>query len=237
MFHVLRPGAFPRPRDRSPFSDWEVEMVPTGLFSTIGILATLDILALHLVTGMPFDRTVKAMQATAAPATAIAALADGTYQLCSAPDPQDWQNGAGVCFVFHKVGDRVEGYYGYPHSDQFICLRGRVEDNLVTGEAFTLSWAGNVWETIPNIPFTWDEEGHLTLSQGSILASSEDPEDQIDWILFRNALLEVDAFYPYTPPRMVDPAQLCNWNDIQASPFSQVLARDGEAPAEALSLL
>jgi hypothetical protein len=72
----------------------------------------------------------------------IATLADGNYQFCSQPAPHDWQDGAGVCFVFQKFDRQVEGYYGYPHLDNFICVRGRVEDNRITGEALEISWAG-----------------------------------------------------------------------------------------------
>ncbi len=47
----------------------------------------------------------------------IAKLANGNYQFCSQPKPNDWRDGAGVCLNFVKVGDRIGGYYGYPHSD------------------------------------------------------------------------------------------------------------------------
>ncbi|WP_256973546.1 hypothetical protein [Nostoc sp. T09] len=45
----------------------------------------------------------------------IADLADKNYQFCTQSDPQDWRDGAGVCFAFAKIGNRVDGYYGYPH--------------------------------------------------------------------------------------------------------------------------
>lgn len=42
-----------------------------------------------------------------------------------------------------KIGDRIDGYYGYPHSEHFICIRGKVDSNLITGEALEISWAIN----------------------------------------------------------------------------------------------
>ncbi|HEY9659851.1 MAG TPA: hypothetical protein V6C65_15450, partial [Allocoleopsis sp.] len=200
-------------------------MVTTPILATISIISALEIVLSPLTIGKGTDRSVIQAEAVQTEAIqtetiqgadtsigTIATLADGSYQVCSVPDPQDWQNGAGVCLVFNKQGDRVEGYYGYPHSDRFICLRGNVEANQITGEALTLSWAGNVWEGIPDTPFTWDDEGHLTLSQGNIVRSSGGADDRTDWILFRNAQLEVNHFYPYSPPRMVAPTQLCRWD-------------------------
>lgn len=192
-------------------------MFATHALITVGILSSLEIMVFPLLLGGGADRNAiraTAMQAVHPETGTIAALADGSYQVCSAPDPMDWQTGAGVCFVFDKVDDRVQGYYGYPHSDQFICLRGRVENSLITGEAFTLSWAGNVWESIPDAPFAWDDEGHLTLSEGRISPSSEETHEHTSLILFDNALLDVNSFYQYNSPRMVAPAQLCNWNDL-----------------------
>lgn len=207
-------------------------MLTTPILATISIISALEIVWSPLTIEKGIDRSliraeaiqteaiqaeseqIEAIQGANTPIGTIATLADGSYQVCSTPDPMDWQNGAGVCFVFNKLGDRVEGYYGYPHSDRFICLRGNVEDNQIAGEALTLSWAGNVWESIPDTPFTWDDEEHLTLSQGSIVRSIEEGDNRTNWILFHSALLRVDDFYAYTPPRMLAPAQLCNWNEL-----------------------
>jgi hypothetical protein len=147
----------------------------------------------------------------------VAALSDGTYQFCSQPDPADWRDGAGVCFNFNKVGDYVEGYYGYPHSDDFICVRGSVDGSLITGEALAVVWAGSSWEHTPDTAFTWDAEGHLTLDQGDFLqtTSDETPGDesgQTNWVLFHSSLLNVDGFYQYSLPRMVAPSILCDWS-------------------------
>lgn len=142
----------------------------------------------------------------------VATLADGNYQFCSQPDPHNWQDGAGVCFVFQKVARQVEGYYGYPHSDNFICIKGKVDDNLITGEALEISWTGHEWTDIPQSTFKWDLEGRLTLSQGSIIRTVDDVEGQIDWLLFRKAVLNLDGFYQYSSPRMTPPSQLCEWN-------------------------
>ena len=144
--------------------------------------------------------------------TAIATLADGNYQFCSQPQPRDWREGEGVCFNFAKIGDRVDGYYGYPHSDDLICLRGIVDRHRVRGEALAISWPGREWTGIPKTEFNWDTESHLTLSNGKISHSSRVRGGRIDWILFRHATLDTEGFYQYSPPRMTPPNQLCKWD-------------------------
>ncbi|CAN1209760.1 DUF1036 domain-containing protein [Tumidithrix helvetica PCC 7403] len=144
--------------------------------------------------------------------TAIATLADGNYQFCTKPQPHDWRNGAGVCFNFAKIGDRLDGYYGYPHSDELICLRGKVDGTIVTGEALAISWAGREWTVIPQTAFKWDEAGHLTLDRGKIVRTSHGGMGRTDWILFRYAGLDTEGFYQYRKPLMTSPSQLCNWN-------------------------
>jgi hypothetical protein len=144
--------------------------------------------------------------------SAIATLANGNYQFCSQPDANDWRDGVGVCFNFAKVGNHVEGYYGYPHSDNFICVKGEVNGNFITGEALAISWADHQWLNIPKSTFQWDSEGRLTLSQGNIVRTANDEAGRIDWILFRSAALNASGFYRYSTPRMTPPSQLCHWN-------------------------
>jgi hypothetical protein len=146
------------------------------------------------------------------PQQAIATLDNGSYQFCSKPKPQKL-DGAGVCFHFTKIGDRVDGYYGYPHSDDLICLRGKVLGNKVVGEALAVSWAGREWTNIPKTEFTWDEEGHLSLNHYKIIRSSKgnDRGDRNEWILFQQATLDVAGFYRYSQPLMTTPSQLCQW--------------------------
>ncbi|MDZ8054156.1 MAG: hypothetical protein RMX68_017295 [Aulosira sp. ZfuVER01] len=142
----------------------------------------------------------------------VADLADDNYQFCSQSAPQDWRDGAGVCFVFAKIGNRVDGYYGYPHSDDFICLRGKVDGNRIAGEALAISWAVHQQNQIPESAFHWDSEKRLTISQGNIIRTTKDGEDPIEWIFYRNALLNIDGFYQYNRPRMTTASQLCKWN-------------------------
>ncbi len=149
---------------------------------------------------------------------AIAALADGKYQFCSKPQMLDrsrnWQGGSGVCFSFTKIGDRVDGYYAYPNTDDLICLRGQVQNSIVKGEALALSWAGREWINIPKVEFKWDEEGHLTLKESKIIRSSIDNRGgRTDWILFRRAVLDTQGFYQYSNSQalMTPPSQLCKW--------------------------
>ncbi|MEA5506713.1 hypothetical protein VB735_27160 [Halotia wernerae UHCC 0503] len=141
----------------------------------------------------------------------ITNLANGNYQFCSQPDPKNWRDGAGVCFNFSKIGNRIEGYYGYPHSDNFICIRGTVNGNYIAGEALAISWGINQWKNTPESTFKWDSEGNLTLSQGNIVNTVNRGEDAVKWILYRHALLNTEGFYQYNYPRMTSPSQLCEW--------------------------
>jgi len=133
----------------------------------------------------------------------IANLPDGNHQFCSQPEPNDWRIGSGVCFWFRKESNRVIGYYGYPHTDQAVaCISGDVNENFVTGGALDVSWPGYYWTRIPQSPVKWDDEGRLTLSQGSIIHSSEDRLGRTDWIHFRSASLDLNGFYRYSDDKV-----------------------------------
>lgn len=141
----------------------------------------------------------------------VANLPDGIYQFCTVPDPQDWRDGAGACLNFVKQGTTVDGYYGYPHSDRFVCLRGQISEDWLQGEGLVISWAGHAWSDIPQAEFSWDEEGRLYLSQGELVHSEKLDEGQISWIIFQQARLNMQGLYPYPESRMTSPTQLCNW--------------------------
>ncbi|MDJ0708081.1 MAG: hypothetical protein QNJ46_32815 [Leptolyngbyaceae cyanobacterium MO_188.B28] len=143
--------------------------------------------------------------------TLLTNLPDGAYQFCTEPDPQDWRDGAGVCLNFVKQGTTVNGYYGYPHSDSFVCLQGKVAEDCLYGKGLVISWAGRIWLEIPQVEFNWDKEGRLYLSQGSLAHSEEMGEGQISWIVFQQANLNMQGLYPYPSPRMTSPTQLCDW--------------------------
>jgi hypothetical protein len=150
----------------------------------------------------------------------IASLVNGNYQFCSQPDPKDWRDGAGVCFNFNKTGNRVNGYYGYPHSDQFICIRGIVDGDAYgnpRGDRITGEGLGIVWDNLQqrNTPesaeFKWDWQGRLTLSQGNILNTINADKDSAKWIFYRKASLNLQGFYQYNRPRMTPVSQICHW--------------------------
>ncbi|MCU0548591.1 MAG: hypothetical protein MUC48_04515 [Leptolyngbya sp. Prado105] len=141
----------------------------------------------------------------------LANLSDGNYQMCSQPPPQSWQQGAGVCLVFTKQGDRIEGYYGYPHSDAFVCLRGTSRATQVSGQGYLVLWEGAPWEK-PTQPLIWDKEQRLRLEQAKLVRSSAKSQSEIERILFQKATLDVRSFYLYNSPKMTSPKQLCNWN-------------------------
>lgn len=147
----------------------------------------------------------------------ISALADGDYQQCSQPEPKD-RDGAGVCLRFQKVGHRIAGYYGYPHSDRFVCLEGNIQGNRIVGKAHLLSWAGEEWPDIPMTPFPWDEEGHLTLEGGKSQPLGGQGEEAMSLISFEKAVLDVAGFYHYSRPKMTAPGNLCQKLQAIAAP-------------------
>jgi hypothetical protein len=143
---------------------------------------------------------------------AVSSLTDGNYQFCSQPDPRDWRDGAGVCFSFSKKERAIDGYYGYSHSDSFVCVRGQVTGNSIIGKALALSWPGQGELIIPPTEFIWDAEGHLNLNQGEIRRQSGKNELQESWVVFRKAKLDVSNFYRYDVPRMRPVTELCDWD-------------------------
>jgi hypothetical protein len=144
-------------------------------------------------------------------AAALAALANGDYQVCSQPPPQDGRDGAGVCLRFTKVAAQITGYYGYPQSDNFICFRGQVRGDRLTGEALALSWPGAPWSHVSPLPLHWDQERHLTLAQGTIIQHPNRLDERLTWIHFQTATLELSNFYQYPTPRMRAATDLCDW--------------------------
>jgi hypothetical protein len=184
----------------------------SNLFPLAGICATLlagSLIPAKYLLVQNFRLAIQALN--------IASLINGNYQFCSQPDPKDWRDGAGVCFNFNKNGNLVNGYYGYPHSDQFICIRGIVDADAC-GDCITGEGLGIAWDDLPlkNTPeaaeFKWDSEGHLTLSKGNILNTVNADEDNAKWILYRKASLNLEGFYQYNRPRMTPVSQLCQWN-------------------------
>ena len=143
------------------------------------------------------------------PQAAIATFNNGNHQVCSQPDPQSWQDGEGVCFVFDKTGKQVAGYYGYPHSDRFICMKGTVNHNQVVGEAFSLLWEGETVSDVSQVPFKWDQEGHLTLSQPEEVRLADRRDRNFSAIHFQTATLDLDNFHHYEKPKMKSPLDLC----------------------------
>ncbi|KYC43559.1 hypothetical protein WA1_10900 [Scytonema hofmannii PCC 7110] len=173
------------------------------------IVAALFIATLIDVTA---PSVVLSIHKNAPDKTRIATLANGKYQFCSQPDPKDWQDGAGVCFNFSKAGDRVSGYYGYPHSDRFVCIRGKVNDSFIKGEALEILWAVNPESNISKSKIEWDSEHRLTLGKGNIIRTEEGIDGTLSWVFFPKASLNVSRFYRYSAPRMTPPSQLCLWN-------------------------
>ncbi len=134
-------------------------------------------------------------------------LPDGDYRLCGPHSSAELSGDQDPCYVFNKSGPQVDGYFGYPNSDSFICVRGNVSPLTVTGEALGLSWAGSIWTALPQTRFNWDPEGHLWLNQ-AILAHST---DMGQWILFQDATLHLSGFQHQTSSTARSPLDLCDW--------------------------
>lgn len=163
---------------------------------------------------------------------AIADLANDKYQFCSEPErATDNLVGIGVCFIFVKADNTIQGYYGYPHSDSFICIRAQIQANptqanptqanqpqanQISGKAYAITTSEEGVPDIPQSAFKWDREGYLTLEQGHLLPSQPPSTDAIDiqWIRFDKALLDLNKFHRYSQTRMTPVSQLCPWNEL-----------------------
>ena len=145
------------------------------------------------------------------PTQPLANLTDGYYQLCTEPPPDDWRDGDGVCLNVWKQGHWLDGYYGYPHSSRFVCLRGRISEAQLQGEGMVMSWAGHLWTDIPQTAFTWDDEARLTLDEWRVFHEEGVGEEQMRWIVFQTARLDLQKLYSYPSARMTPAAQLCDW--------------------------
>lgn len=165
-----------------------------------------------LVLGIALLFPISVESQTPTMETLLTPLEDGGCQLCTEPDPQDWRDGSGTCLNILKQGTTLEGYYGYPHSGSFVCLRGQVSENWFDGQGLVISWAGNILPDIPQETFIWDyPEERLSLSQGELVRSEDEGADQISWIMFQSARLNMQSMYLYDSPRMTSPMQLCDW--------------------------
>lgn len=163
------------------------------------------------------------LQMSQARSPTLAQLRDGDYQICTQPPPKGWQQGEGVCFVFRKQNQQIEGYYGYPHSDAFVCLRGQLNlDRRIVGQGYLVSWEGSQWGTPEKKAFFWDEEQQLQLAQGRVVRHEQDGQSEAHWILFQQATLNFQSFYLYPKPEMTAPQQLCNWNFERSLKSSQL---------------
>lgn len=140
-------------------------------------------------------------------ASSLIDLPDGAYQFCTEPAPQDWRDGAGACLTVVKTDVIASGYYGYPHSESFICLKGEISETSIVGTGMAISWEGDTWTDVPESSFYWDEEGRLFLSEGDWAKQKEN----MGWIVFKQAALNTQSLYRYDNVQMTPPEQLCNW--------------------------
>lgn len=118
------------------------------IVSSVGVAASL------LFLSIPAWSTPIALLASIPTEDYLSGLPDGAYQLCTEPDPEDWTDGAGSCLNIVKQGQFASGYYGYPHSSNFICLRGEISETFLVGEALFISWSAHRWTNFPDEAFT-----------------------------------------------------------------------------------
>lgn len=151
--------------------------------------------------------------ATPSQPSTLEKFSNGDYQFCSQIDPKDGRDGAGVCFNFAKQGDRVDGYYGYPHSGMFVCVRGRLEQEQFVGHGLLLSWPGHPGPPIVPSQYKWQLDSHLTLRNGYLVRSIKEEYGRVEWIQFDEAVLNIDGFHQYSTVKMRPPSQLCKWDE------------------------
>lgn len=185
------------------------------IVSLAGVAASL------LISSIPAWSTTTELTASLVVQGSLSELPDGAHQLCTEPDPEDWTDGAGVCLNIVKEGQFASGYYGYPHSSSFICLRGETLGTSLVGEALFISWSAHRWTDLPQEDFTWDAENRLTLASGILIPAVEtvieetaetNEAEPIEWIAFQQAHLDAQDLYLYPSPRMTAPSQLCDWS-------------------------
>jgi hypothetical protein len=80
----------------------------------------------------------------------------------------------------------------------------------MVSEALSILWADGQQNNISTSAFKWDSEERLTLSQGNLIITANH-EDAVQWIIYRQALLNLEGFYQYNRPRMTPISQLCQW--------------------------
>lgn len=153
----------------------------------------------------------KGWMAKEMPSSSIGSWNNGRYQLCTELEPQDWRDGAGVCAVFSKMDRRWDGYFGYPHSDRFICLRGMVVEDLFRGQALTLTWVDSQNPSLASLEKDWQMEERIHVQQAKILRTEPAEDGWVVWVKFEKVTLDLKGMHRYAKAKMRSPSELCNW--------------------------
>ena len=144
----------------------------------------------------------------------IQSLADGNYRVCSEVASAEGKVPE-MCFLFRKIGNRVTGNFFAPNSDLGICITGKVNNNIISGEALESTLPDNEplqldSESQGSKLVNWDNNGYLKIAEGSVKNTPFTIGDgNIDYtalINYRNALLDLNGFILYNagttlPPR------------------------------------
>ena len=143
---------------------------------------------------------------------ALQALPDGNHQFCSEPEPQDFRLGAGQCYWFNKQDNEVIGYYGRPHSSDYIdCVKGQIQTESIVGNALEIAWDGNPYPVKGYSDFFPGD--HLILESGQLEHQIQDQSGQVQVVTFARALLSLQNFYRYSQAKveqMQPPPVNCN---------------------------
>lgn len=140
----------------------------------------------------------------------IETLPDGNYRFCSEAALGDGRE-AGMCFRFQKTGDRIIGNYQPANSPQAsLCLAGRVNRNIINGEATDFSSpTAEPLQLRPELQggnlVNWNSAGttrYLKVGSGQAIepnqATQANSGKPVGSIRFRQASLDLSSFHQYS---------------------------------------
>lgn len=134
----------------------------------------------------------------------VGGLPDGNYRFCSDQPPEDIQRVSGVCFRFRKTGEDIIGNYYYPYKGGNVCVKGKVNQNTVTGQGVEPRTANGEWPTgrpTDDALADWGQEGFLQVGRAELVVQNETPER----IRYRSLLLNLNNFYQFNAGPVLPP--------------------------------
>lgn len=147
----------------------------------------------------------------------IETLPDGNYRFCSESASGDGSE-SGMCFRFQKMGDRIIGNYQPANSPQAsLCLAGRVNRNIINGEAIDFSSpTAEPLQLRPELQggnlVNWNSAGstrYLKVASGQAIEPkhlAQAHSQPVGSIRFRQASLDLSSFHQYSTGAIEPPA-------------------------------